>query len=428
MAEAMKILLLCSKFPYPTRDGGTVAMFNMIRAFAREGHDVTVLAMNTAKHYTNLRDLPAEVLRMAHFHAADVDTRIRPVDALANLIFSRQSYHVLRFTSGGFREELERVLKGDGKPFDLVQLETVYMTPYVDTIRELSPDTLIALRSHNVEHEIWERRAATATRPWLKYYFEITAERIRKYESWHIRNTTYDAIVPITDRDSAQYEEIWKTYNKTDPMPIPLHVANAGIDLETVQALDGPVEIPSPFYLGALDWHPNAYGLDWFLTHVWPKVHSRYPNVRFYVAGRGMPQEMQSRSQPNVTMLGEVKDAYAFMRSKSIMVVPIFTGSGMRVKIIEGMALGKAIVATTMAAEGLKVRHGNHLMIADSPGDFLDCISVLIENRGMIEIIGRHASKYSRIVFDNHAIIEKLLVFYQKLIDARRKAREATAS
>lgn len=424
MAEAMKILLLCSKFPYPTRDGGTVAMFNMIRAFAREGHDVTVMAMNTEKHYANLRDLPKEVLQMAHFHAVDVSTRIRPIDALANLIFSRQSYHVLRFTSDGFREELERVLKGDGKPFDLVQLETVYMTPYTSTIREFSPGSLIALRSHNVEHEIWERRAAHAKRPWLKYYFDITAERIRKYESRHIREETYDAIVPITDRDATQYEEIWKVYNKEAPMPIPVHVSNAGIDVEVVKELDVAAEMRSIFYLGALDWHPNSYGLEWFLEKVWPKVHSRYPDVRFYIAGRGMPQEMKSRSLPNVTMLGEVKDAYAFMRSKAIMVVPIFTGSGMRVKIIEGMALGKAIVATTMAAEGLKVRHGNHLMIADNPADFANCISVLLENRGMLEIIGRHASQYSRSVFDNHAIIEKLLAFYQKLIAKRKEVAE----
>ena len=124
-------------------------------------------------------------------------------------------------------------------------------------------------------------------------------------------------------------------------------------------------------------------------------------------------------------MLGEVKDAYEFMRSKAIMVVPIFTGSGMRVKIIEGMALGKAIVATTMAAEGLKIRHGNHLLIADEPNAFADCISMLIEKPGMLEVIGRHARQYSRSAFDNHTIIEKLLAFYQKLIEERKKKKEA---
>lgn len=427
MAESMKILLLCSKFPYPPKDGGTVAMFNMIRAFAREGHELTVLAMNTAKHYTYLRDLPKEVLRMAHFHAVDVDTSIRPLDALANLIFSKQSYHVLRFTSEGFRKELVGVLRGDGRPFDLVQLETVYMTPYVSTIRKVSPSSLVSLRSHNVEHEIWERRITKANRPWLRYYFDITADRIRRYESKHIREETYDAIVPITDRDAGQYKEIWKEWNKDSAMPIPMHVSNAGLDLDVIQDKDAPMEVPSLFYLGALDWHPNIYGLRWFLEKVWPQIHRRYSDIRLYIAGRGMPGDIEHLNMPNVVVLGEVEDAYAYMRSKAIMVVPIFSGSGMRVKIIEGMALGKAIVATTMAVEGLKVRHGNHLLIGDSPGDFADCISVLIENRGMLEVLGRHAKKFSRSKFDNHAIIENLLKFYQKEIDKRKPEEEEAA-
>ena len=401
-------------------------MASMIRAFAREGHDVTVLAMNTVKHYAHLRELAPDVLRMAHFHAVDVDVSVSPLDALANLVFSRQSYHVLRFTSSGFREELERILRprvGE-LPFDLVQLETVYMTPYVDTIRAMSPDTLIALRSHNVEHEIWERRAAKATRPWMKYYFDITAERIRKYESRHIRELTYDAIVPITERDAGQYEEIWKAWNKDAPMPVPMHVANAGIDPEVMQEIVAPADLVSLFYLGALDWHPNLDGLNWFLDHVWPIVHNRYPNVQFHIAGKGMPHELKNSSRKNVVMHGEVKDAYAYMRERAIMVVPIFMGSGMRVKIIEGMALGKAIVATAMAVEGLKVRHGNHLFITDDPREFADCISVLIEKPGMLEVIGRHAAQYSRSVFDNHAIIEKLLAFYEKLIGERKKKKQ----
>ena len=141
----MKILCLCTKFPHPPKDGGTMAMLSMIRGFYRAGHEVTVLTMNTPKHYVVLNSIPDEVKMMAEFHAVDVNTQVNWFDATANLLFSRESYHVLRFTSQAFRSELERLLNLN--QYDIVQLETLYMAPYISTIRKLNAGALVFFTS-----------------------------------------------------------------------------------------------------------------------------------------------------------------------------------------------------------------------------------------------------------------------------------------
>lgn len=416
----MRILLLCSKAPWPPKDGGALAMLNMIRAYHKAEHEVTVLAMNTPKHYLYLRSLPDRIQRQAEFYTVDVDTKVRLMDVVANFLFSKKSYHVERFTSGAFRNQLEYILSQ--KKFDVVQLETLYMTPYIPAIREHAPDALVSLRSHNIEHEIWARRAENETNPIKKYVFTETADRIKTYEEKEVygRNP-YDVLVPITGRDAGIFR---KMGSRT-----PMHVSPAGFDLENLATEDEdtendeeliepkkPIEMeyPSVAYLGAMDWEPNREGMDWFLKEVWPIVSASFPNVKFYLAGRSMPDKYYRMADKSVEVVGEVPDAAEFLRSKAVVVVPVLSGSGMRVKIIEGMAHGRAVVATNLAAEGIGVTHGDQLFLADSPYEFAECIKVLIEQRALFDAISARASEFIQAKYDNDNIIQKLLEFYQQ--------------
>ncbi|HHJ49341.1 MAG TPA: glycosyl transferase family 1, partial [Phaeodactylibacter sp.] len=175
----MRILQLCKKFPWPARDGESVAVTHLSKALSQEGAEVSLLAMNTIKHRFEQNALPEALRHYAKVDKVPVDNRIKPLQALYNLVFSRESYHIRRFVVPAFAERLKKWLQEE--EFDVVLLETLYLMPYVDVIRKYSKAKIL-LRSHNVEHEIWERIAANERNLLKRSYLEVLARRLKAYE------------------------------------------------------------------------------------------------------------------------------------------------------------------------------------------------------------------------------------------------------
>jgi polysaccharide biosynthesis protein PslH len=396
----MKILQLTNKPPYPDRDGGAIAVLSLTRGLARTGHEVTVLSMNTLKHHTDARQLPEDLRNLADFRFADVPAVISPLTAVSNLLFSKLPYNAVRFISGEYKKVLVNLL--NEKSFDIVQLEGLYLCPYIPLIRQYSK-ARIAYRAHNIEHEIWARTAALSG-GLKKWYISNLAKRIKKFEmSWL---NQYDLLVPITQRDG-------EILNRLGNMR-PWLVSPTGIDTIAIADSNALTEYPSIFHLGSLEWSPNQEGLLWFLTHCWPSLHARWPELKFYVAGRNAPGWLIKKlNLPGIVYEGEVADAYLFMKSKAVMVVPLLSGSGMRIKIIEGMALGKAIVSTSIGAEGLGVEDGKNIMIADHPEEFISAIETLLTNKDLYGSIGMGSQLFIDENFDNLALAGQLAQFYQ---------------
>ncbi len=398
----MKILQIANKVPYPPRDGGSIATLAMTRGFCRLGHEVSVLAMNTSKHRIKAGDIPDSLSGEIHFILEDVDTGIYPLKALKNLIFSRMPYNAERFVTREFGKRLKELLLAER--FDVIQLEGLYLTPYVPLIR-LHSNALLSMRSHNIEHEIWHRSYMNC-HGLKKCYTGIIAARVKRMELGSLND--YDVMVPITSRDAGIMRSLG--------CQIPLHVAPAGINMDDFRAYDRKPVFPSLFHIGALDWSPNQEGLSWFFEHCWPVLHRRHPDLQFFIAGRNAPEHIRRIDQPNVVFLGEVDDAYAFMEEKAIMLVPLLTGSGMRIKIIEGMALGKSIVSTSIGTEGIGTTHGRDIIIADSPENFISGIEDLLDNFDKFEAIGRNARAFIAENYDNVSITEALAGFYKEHI------------
>ncbi len=397
----MKILQVTNKVPYPIKDGGAIACMNLTRGFSLNGHKVTVLAMNTQKHHILYGELPESVKDLAEFKLVEVPARISRISALGNLLFSRKPYNAVRFISGSFKKELIKLLKG--KQFDVIQLEGLYVCPYIPVIRKYS-NAKIVYRAHNIEHEIWERTAAMA-KGWEKIYFRILSRRIKKLEKGMMNQ--YDLLVPITERDGKILDELG---NKK-----PRHVSQTGIDSSVLIPNSKKLKHPTLFHIGSLDWTPNQEGLIWFLEKCWPKINDKFPELKFYIAGRNAPYWFKRKMDlPNVVFEGEVPDAYDFMNSKSIMVVPLFSGSGMRIKIIEGMALGKPIITTSIGTEGISTTVGENIMLAETADEFVSSISKLIDNQEFFDKIGRNAIEYIHEKFDNMAAAAALIEFYKQ--------------
>ncbi len=400
--HAMKILQIANKVPYPPRDGGSIATFSLSRGFRELGHEVTVLAMSTSKHPVKATDIPRQLSDDIRFILVEVDTRLKPANALRNVLFSKMPYNAERFVSKELGDQLAQLLIDE--EFDVIQLEGLYLSPYVPLIKELS-DGLIVMRAHNIEHEIWERTVKQRS-GLAKLYTGIIARRVKKMETENLNS--YDAMVPITGRD----EKMLKSLG----CRLPSHVSPTGIDMNDYRPYKDKPEYPSVFHIGALDWSPNQEGLRWFISHCWKTLQKKYPGLKFYIAGRNAPDSFRKINEPNVVFMGEVDDAYAFMRGKAIMVVPLLSGSGMRIKIIEGMALGKSIVSTSIGTEGIAVTDGKEILIADGHEKFTAAIESLLDNFDKFEAIGSNAASFVEKHYDNLSISKALAAFYKEQI------------
>ncbi len=400
----MKILQLCKKLPYPLKDGESVAVTNLSKALKQLGCEITLLSMNTTKHYFNVKELPETYDHYHRIYTIDVDNRIKVKDAFANL-FSTTSYHVSRFVNVAYKQQLIALLKA--KQFDVIQLETLYLAPYISTIRQYSQAPIV-MRAHNVEHEIWQRVAENTKFFPLKWYLQYLTQKLKKYEVSSFKD--YDMLVAITQRDLALYKKLGFRKQAT--------VTPVGIDLnDYTPDFEHFKSYPSIGFIGALDWIPNQEGLEWFLHNVWQHLFSRHPQLKFHIAGRHSPKSILELKVPQVVIHGEVPDAKAFMNQHSILIVPLLSGSGIRVKILEAMALGKVVITTSLGLEGIKAKNGNEIMVADSPEAFILCVEKCIQRQVQLEKIGRKARHFIRSEFDNLIIAHQLLHQYKKLID-----------
>lgn len=278
------------------------------------------------------------------------------------------------------------------------------MGMYIPIIREYS-DAKISLRAHNIEHEIWQRTVDLQKSGLKKEYLKIITKRIKNLKL-NLLNK-YDLLVPITERDAIVFNKLGN--NK------PTHITPTGIDISELKPDNSNIEYPSIFHIGALDWIPNQEGIIWFLDNVLPNLLEKHPTLKFYIAGRNAPQSFINKlNKPNIVFVGEVDNAYDFMNSKAVMIVPLLSGSGMRIKIIEGMALGKTIISSSIGTEGISSTHDKNILIANTPQEFLNEVEKTLINKEFFEGIGENAIKFVKENFDNMSISSSLIDFYTK--------------
>ncbi|GAB4277481.1 MAG: glycosyltransferase family 4 protein [Marinilabiliales bacterium] len=396
--------------PYPPVDGGAIAIFNMAVGFYELGNDVSILSMNTRKHYYNVEKIPDEIKSKFKFYTVDINTDIIWYKALINLLFSKKPYNAVRFIKNKFKKQIIELLQSE--KFDLIQIEGLYILPYTDVIRKYS-NAIISYRAHNIEHEIWERTVLQEQSFLKRKYLKILSNRLKKFEVKYLN--TYDVLVPITKRDEKKFIELGNIK--------PVHTTQTGLNLKKFELPHQDIEFPSIFHIGALDWGPNQEGLKWFIENIWKDIYKENPDLSFSIAGRNAPLWLIEYFQKidGIKYYGEVKDAYLFMASKAVMIVPLLSGSGMRIKIIEGMAMGKAIISTSIGAEGISCIHNKNIIIADTVQQFKDAIKLIVKNRNEIEKIGKNAREFIYKSFDIKLITENLIEFYSEIIHQKNQ-------
>ena len=398
----MKILQLCSKPPYPPVDGGTLAMNSITSGLLCEGHSVKVLSVESDKHKVNHHLIPDEYLASTNFESVCIDLNIHYFSAFAAWL-TGESYHVKRFQSPKFAEKLTEILKNG--TYDVVHVESIFLTPYLPVIRQYS-DAKVILRAHNVEHLIWQRLAGCTHNAFRRSYLKSLSLTLKNYELSHIND--YDGIVCITAKDM--------DYFRANGCKKPMSAIPFGIDyvddIEYAQE-----EENSLFHIGSMDWQPNKEGVQWFLNDVWKLVNVELPQARLYLAGRKMPEKLLKTHYPNVSIVGEVPDSMYFIASKKINVVPLLSGSGIRVKIIEAMSAGKVVISTSIGAEGINYTDGENILIANTPQEFVNQIKHCLDDSDFCRAIGDNARRLIKEEYSTDKTTAQLVDFYNTVLE-----------
>ena len=375
-------------------------MNSIITGLLEAGHQVKILTVNSEKFHVKASDIPEDYKQKTGIELIDVDLSVRPAKAFLNL-FTKKSYHVERFVSKAFKERLVEVLKHEH--FDVVQLEMLFMAPYVEDIRAHSK-AMIVLRAHNVEHKIWERMAKETKFFAKRWYINHLAKTLKEYELSALE--TVDGIAAITRKDAAYFRK----YCSKPIIDIPYGVYPE--EFTPKSEIEGK---PKFYHIGSMNWMPNEEGIRWFIDEVLPKTIEKVPSFVYHLAGRNMPEWLKEMKDSHIDVIGEVPDAKAFVTDHDVAIVPLLSGSGIRIKIIESMALGKTVITTRVGAEGILYDEEVNLIIAENKAKMVEAIRSINENPQIAVRIGQAARKLVEETYDNRKIIARLLMFYEQI-------------
>lgn len=400
----MKILLISNKAPYPPKDGQAIAVFNMANGLLANGADVHLLVINTKKQFRPDKNVPADFVEAAHYQSVYRNTDVTPLGAFINL-FSAKSYFVSRFYFEEYADVLKRKLAS--VEFDVIQIEGVFMGVYLPLIRKYSKAKVV-LRSHNVEYLIWERYIQSSTNKLKNVYIGIQKNRLKAFELSVFSKV--DAIVPITSVDAEIIKELAPEK--------PIYSSITGIDLQKYPAIVNAKEPSSIFYFGSMDWLPNVEAVEWFKANCWEYVKKHTEsNLKWVIAGLNMPAHILAyAADERIETITNVPDAFEFYKTYNIQLAPILSGSGLRIKLVEGISYGKPIVTTSIGMEGLGCNDDKELRIADTPQTFAENVVEMASSSILQHRLSVAARTYAVDNFDNKTLSGRLISFYKSLV------------
>ena len=399
----MRVLQICHKPPLPTIDGGCIAINNISKGLISELGSIKVLTINTLKHPFDLKNFDKNYIKNSKIESTFVDTKLNIVNAFSNLV-TNNSYNVSRFFSPNFNALIIKTLKSES--FDIVLLESLFTTPYIETIRSYT-DSKIILRSHNIEHVIWQRLSKESLNPAKKIYLKLLSIQLKNYELEILKKI--DGIAAISNQDKNKYQEL-KCPVKIETIPFGVETKN---DLKTKNIENSKLKF---FHLGSMDWKPNIQAIGWLLNEIWPEIQKKIPGAELHLAGKNMPDWLIKKKNINVFNHKEIKDSSRFISDHDVMFVPLLSGGGIRVKIIEGMAHGKTIISTKIGAEGIEYKNGENILIANSPNDFYKEALKIASGKTDIHKIGENARKHILKTHDQNKISKKLVGFFESIL------------
>lgn len=393
----MRILHLTNKPIFPIVDGGCVAMNQLSKLLHNQGFTVKNLSIETSKHPFDLSNFPDSFIENNQPEAVKFETELRASKAVISLI-KGSSYNLERFKNQSFSNKLKQLLTTEH--YDVVLCESLYLLPFIETIRHHSKAKVI-VRTHNVEHKIWERLTKQVRFP-KSIYLSILSKRLKKEEISLLNKT--DAIISISEIDTTLFKQLSITTPITT-LPIFVEKTDHLIDCKSTHF----------HHIGSMNWKPNLEAVESLLTTIFPAIRKTMPSAELHLAGSFFPDHIKSDASKGIVVHGFVENAFEFIQAHGIQLIPLKSGSGVRIKIIESMAMGTPIVTTPMGVEGIDLSNENAVMVAKNEQEFVDFALELAKNDELRAKVGATAHQFIVDKYSFDKINKEFSEFFRRL-------------
>lgn len=374
----MRILWVKAGKLLPVDTGGKIRSYNLLKHLSSE-NDTTLLT-----YYDGPRDSSYEQQITQQFSAVAINTGLsqskqgQVLNYLKCLPLSAP-FAVSKFTSTQVKRRIREWDK-EGK-FDVLISDFLSASWNFDS----SLKTPTVLFQHNVESALWQRQAKHEANAVKNIAFKLEASKMLKYETDAVKR--FDHVIAVSNHDRDLMSKM------TDREKI--SVVPTGVDLVEFAKEGSGDEIVEPIvlFLGSMDWPANVDGVDFFCREVWQQVKTAVPEAKFYIVGRNPPPRITKLASDSIVVTGRVESVMPFIRKAAVFIVPLRIGGGTRLKIYEAMAAGKAVVSTSVGAEGLDFHDGEDILIADEADKFASDVVELLVNKDRRIKLGGSAAK-----------------------------------
>jgi sugar transferase (PEP-CTERM/EpsH1 system associated) len=397
----MRILLLTPQLPYPPHQGTSLRNFNLIAQLSRR-HQVCVLSFLDADQSlagaAPLLDV-CEWVDTLPVPQRGLDTRLR------QMVMTSRPDMAWRLWSPAFGERLAHRLAGPA--FDVVQIEAIELAPYLPIVEAVRPRPLIVFDDHNCEWLLQKRAClmdARVVKRWpAAAYSLVQWMRLKRYEADTCRRA--DRVVAASEADCQAIQAV--------ASEVVISVVPNGVDLDEYATYSGPLESFDLVFTGKMDFRPNVDAMLWFCDEVLPVIRRSRPQVRLAVVGqRPHPRLVRLKEIPGVVLTGWVPDVRPYIAGAAVYVAPLRVGGGTRLKLMQAMAMGSAIVATSLGAEGFPVQGGRHLLLADTPEEFAGAVLTLLDDPARRVELGEAARAFVQAGYGWDVLVPQLEALY----------------
>jgi glycosyltransferase involved in cell wall biosynthesis len=388
----------------PLDSGGQLRSYNILRHLARR-HEVTFLSYYGGRFRDEeyeleiARHLPGTVA--LHTRSHDITAEDPRWDYIRRF-FSPAPYAVSKFTVLEVQEFLQEWIPK--RRFDIAICD--FLCTVLNFPSRLATPTV--LFQHNVETVLWKRKASQEMRLLDRIVSQVEYTKMLSFEPKQVRR--FHHVIAVSEQDRAAMDAMVHRDH--------ISVIPTGVDL-TSYSYDPDFSAPAPevVFTGSMDWEPNIDGVEYFCQNIWPRVLAKIPEARFRIVGRNPHPRVRVLASDSVEVTGRVPSIVEHLRNAAVVVVPLRIGGGTRIKIYEGMAMGKATVSTTIGAEGLDVQHGRDIVLSDDPIAFADAVSALLQDRGIRRQYEANAAATAQR-YDWSMVAQIFTDVLQKTIDA----------
>jgi len=412
--QQLNILFVSATVPYPAIDGGRIRVLNLLRHLHRI-HKVTFLCLITSP----MDEQGAQYLRETGIDVVSVrwERSILRYAFLLQSIIHGKPLTVAKYYSRDMMKSLESLLKL--RDFDIVHFEMLHTGQYLSdlsfpktatkaqrTRRISNVDQVTVLDEQNIDSAIWHRLVKTEPNPLKKLIFYWQYRSFLNYERWICKK--FDICTCVSSEDGDRLASLCSEAR--------IEVVPNGVDPDYFKPLETEENETQLVFTGSMDWLPNEDAVLYFCDRILPLIRAELPEMTFHIVGSNPTDRVLNlRKTQGVFVTGLVEDVRPYMASAAVYVVPLRVGGGTRLKILQALAMKKAVVSTSIGCEGLDVKSGENILVADDPQQFAKIVIRLARDRSLRRGLGENGRTLVQENYDWSAIVRKLDSVYRLL-------------